>query len=110
MKILVDMNLSPAWVPFLNGRGFQASHWSGVGAASAPDAEILEYAETHGFVLFTHDLDFGMLLAARGAKAPSPHFSHSFGCGLRETGTFCLALNPSPRSVSGPAGSNRRAP
>lgn len=71
MKILVDMNLSPLWVPFLNARGFQASHWSGIGAASAPDAEILEYAETHGFVLFTHDLDFGMLLAARGARAPS---------------------------------------
>jgi predicted nuclease of predicted toxin-antitoxin system len=71
MKILVDMNLSPLWVPFLNGWGFQALHWSGAGAASAPDAEILEYAATHGFVLFTHDLDFGMLLAARSAKAPS---------------------------------------
>jgi predicted nuclease of predicted toxin-antitoxin system len=36
--------------------------------ASSPDAEILDYAETHGFVLFTHDLDFGMLLAARGRQ------------------------------------------
>ena len=27
--------------------------------------QALAYAETHGFVLFTHDLDFGMLLAAR---------------------------------------------
>jgi hypothetical protein len=43
-------------------------------------------------------------------EAPSPLLSHSFGCGLRETGIFCVALGPSPRSVSGPAGSDRRAP
>ena len=28
MKILLDMNLPPAWVDFLENQGFQAIHWS----------------------------------------------------------------------------------
>jgi len=71
MKILVDMNLSPAWAPFLTAHGFQAVHWSDVGRPSATDLEILAYAEAGGFVVFTHDLDFGMLLAARSTRGPS---------------------------------------
>jgi predicted nuclease of predicted toxin-antitoxin system len=30
-KVLVDMNLSPEWVPLLIGCGFEAIHWSTVG-------------------------------------------------------------------------------
>ena len=41
------------------------------GEATAPDSLILEYAVTNGFVVFTHDLDFGMLLAARKSHGPS---------------------------------------
>jgi predicted nuclease of predicted toxin-antitoxin system len=28
MKILLDMNLSPRWVRFLEQQGFEAAHWS----------------------------------------------------------------------------------
>jgi predicted nuclease of predicted toxin-antitoxin system len=42
MKFLIDMNLSPAWVPFLASHGFEAVHWATVGSPSAPDPEILE--------------------------------------------------------------------
>ena len=28
MKLLVDMNLSPRWVPFLLDAGHEAVHWS----------------------------------------------------------------------------------
>jgi hypothetical protein len=31
MKVLVDMNLSPTWAPFLKGEGIEAVHWSAVG-------------------------------------------------------------------------------
>jgi predicted nuclease of predicted toxin-antitoxin system len=31
MKFLIDMNLSPLWVPFLANQGFEAVHWSTVG-------------------------------------------------------------------------------
>ena len=71
MKFLVDMNLSPLWAPFLSDHGYLAVHWSAVGAATAPDSEILEYAAGNGFVVLTHDLDFGALLAARKAPGPS---------------------------------------
>jgi predicted nuclease of predicted toxin-antitoxin system len=31
MKVLVDMKLSPDWVPVLQAAGFEALHWSKVG-------------------------------------------------------------------------------
>lgn len=68
MRILIDMNLSPLWVPFLSTHGIESLHWSSIGKSSAPDTEILAYAAQHGLVIFTHDLDFGMLLAARKAR------------------------------------------
>lgn len=71
MKILVDMNLSPGWVGFLRQQGLDARHWAETGAPSAPDEEILAWAEAGSFVLLTHDLDFGAILAASGAKTPS---------------------------------------
>jgi len=71
VKILIDMNLSPDWVSVLQGGGFDAIHWSGVGDACAKDAVIMEYARTNGFVVLTHDLDFGTLLALTHAKGPS---------------------------------------
>jgi len=71
MKILLDMNLSPLWVPFLAQHGFESVHWSDAGAATARDTEIMEYARTGEFVIFTHDLDFGTLLAMTQSGGPS---------------------------------------
>ena len=71
MKILLDMNLPPAWVDFLENQGIQATHWSNVGSHSASDKEIMTWAKEHGYVVFTHDLDFGALLAASKNDGPS---------------------------------------
>src|ERR1700730_11064328 len=71
MKILIDMNLSPIWVQFLVAHGMEAAHWSTIGKASAPDSRILEYDASNRFVVFTHDLGFGMRLAARKSHGPS---------------------------------------
>ncbi len=71
MKLLIDMNLSPSWVAYLGTRGFESVHWSSVGKPSAPDREIFDYAQASGFVIFTHDLDFGTLLARGRANGPS---------------------------------------
>jgi len=71
MKILIDMNLSPTWVQYLVAHGIEAVHWSTIGEAQAPDSRILDHAASNGFVVFTHDLDFGMLLAARKSRGPS---------------------------------------
>lgn len=71
MKILVDLNLAPAWVGFLRERGIEARHWSEIGELRAPDAEIMRWALQHGFVVLTHDLDYSALLAATRAEGPS---------------------------------------
>jgi predicted nuclease of predicted toxin-antitoxin system len=71
MKILVDMNLAPDWVPVLQSAGYQAVHWFTVGDPRAPDHDIMAWARTNGYVVFTHDLDFGSLLATTGAAGPS---------------------------------------
>ena len=71
MKLLVDMNLSPSWIERLAGHGFEAVHWSTIGAATAPDVEILTWANEHHFVVITNDLDFSAILAASAGAAPS---------------------------------------
>ena len=71
MKILIDMNLSPIWLAFFKSAGIEATHWSEIGTPTAPDAEIFLYAKQHEYVVFTHDLDFGSILAATNASAPS---------------------------------------
>ena len=37
VNLLVDMNLSPDWVPVPNDHGWPAIHWSAVGDARASD-------------------------------------------------------------------------
>jgi predicted nuclease of predicted toxin-antitoxin system len=44
MKLLLDMNLSPAWLAVLAAHGHDAVHWSEVGAADAPDTHIMAWA------------------------------------------------------------------
>ena len=65
------MNLSPSWVERLVRHGFEAVHWSTIGAATAPDVEILTWANEHEFVLITNDLDFSAILAASAGASPS---------------------------------------
>ena len=65
------MNLSPEWIGTLEAAGFSSAHWSAIGAANAPDSELMGYAGRHGWVVFTHDRDFGTLLAHSRADGPS---------------------------------------
>jgi predicted nuclease of predicted toxin-antitoxin system len=71
MKLLVDMNLSPRWVVYLRQFNFVSEHWSNVGAHTALDHEILEYASAFGFIVLTHDLDFSGILSVTKARQPS---------------------------------------
>jgi predicted nuclease of predicted toxin-antitoxin system len=71
VKILVDMNLSPDWVPVLQRHGWSAVHWSAVGDPSATDRTIMDWAVANGYIVFTHDLDFGTMLALTRATGPS---------------------------------------
>lgn len=71
MKVLIDMNLSPDWTAAFTAANIESVHWSTVGNPRAEDIEIIEYARTNGYIVFTHDLDFGTILALTHAAGPS---------------------------------------
>ena len=71
LKLLLDMNLSPEWVPMLREQGWEAVHWSTVGNPRAPDREMMDWAAANQYVVFTHDLDFGTMLALSHEAGPS---------------------------------------
>jgi predicted nuclease of predicted toxin-antitoxin system len=71
IRIVVDMNLSPEWIPVLRGQGHETLHWSAIGNPRATDAEIMKWALDHRFVVLTHDFDFGEILALTHAAGPS---------------------------------------
>ncbi len=74
MKILIDMNVAPTWVAAIQKHGWQCIHWSAVGNRRAPDLDIAAWAQTNGYVILTHDLDFGTILATTQAGGPSHYF------------------------------------
>lgn len=71
MKLLIDMNLSPDWVAIFERQGWQVLHWSMAGDPRAIDSVIMKWAYANGYVVFTHDLDFGTLLAITRVQGPS---------------------------------------
>lgn len=71
MKILIDMNLSPEWVEVLETHGWGAVHWSTVGDPRAEDTVLMDWARANDHIVFTHDLDFGAILALTQAESPS---------------------------------------
>ena len=71
MKILVDVNLSHTWEPFLADAGHEVRLWGMIGPAQAEDSELVSWAREHGFAIMTNDLDFPRILALRGGQYPS---------------------------------------
>jgi predicted nuclease of predicted toxin-antitoxin system len=71
LRLLIDMNLSPDWVAVFDSAGIEAGHWSRIGDPRAADRVLLRWARDNDYVVFTHDLDFGALLASSGDARPS---------------------------------------
>lgn len=90
MNIVIDMNLSPDWEAVFREADCAAVHWSRVGDATAVDEEILAWARTNDHVVFTHDLDFGAILAASGADSPSVLQVRGADVSPRHMGTLML--------------------
>lgn len=63
VRLLIDVNLSPKWAPVLRELGWPAVHWSDIGDPRASDESIMAWAREHDHAVFTHDLDFGAMLA-----------------------------------------------
>lgn len=92
MKIVIDMNLSPEWVMVFEREGWHAVHWSSIGEISAPDVAIMHWAREQEHAIFTHDLDFGILLALTREGGPSV-------IQLRNEDSLPEALSPTVISV-----------
>jgi predicted nuclease of predicted toxin-antitoxin system len=71
VQLVVDMNLSVEWVAELARHGWSAVHWSTVGDPCADDEVIMAWALAKTHVVFTHDLDFGTMLALTHMTGPS---------------------------------------
>ena len=71
ISLVVDVSLSPAWVDAFGKHGWPATHWSTAGDPRATDRVVMAWAREHRHVVFTHDLDFGTLLALTRADGPS---------------------------------------
>jgi len=71
MRFLADMGISPQTVDFLQGLGHDAVHLHAQGLDRLEDSAILHKTREEGRILLTHDLDFGELMAASGARLPS---------------------------------------
>ena len=71
IRLVIDLSLSPIWVDVFAGHGWPAVHWSTVGDPRAKDRALMAWARENGYVVFTHDLDFGTLLALTRDSGPS---------------------------------------
>lgn len=71
MRFLADMGISPKTVAFLREQGYQAVHLHEEGLDRQEDPMILAKAREEDCILLTHDLGFGELIAASGARLPS---------------------------------------
>jgi predicted nuclease of predicted toxin-antitoxin system len=76
MKLLVDMNLTPRWAEFLReavlgSSAVEAEHWSRLGPVNASDEDIMAFARAQNYIILTHDLDFGTILAVTKGAGPS---------------------------------------
>ena len=70
-RLLVDMNLATEWIPLLQAAGHTTVHWSEVSDPRAPDTVLMQWAIAYDYTVFTHDLDFGTMLAFSGAEGTS---------------------------------------
>jgi predicted nuclease of predicted toxin-antitoxin system len=71
MKFLLDVNLSPDWLAEFSNRDIEAVHWSQIGDIRATNETIMQFAHENDYIVFTHDLDFGTILAVTNAVSPS---------------------------------------
>ena len=71
MKVVIDMNLSVAWVAYLRERGHDAEHWSRIGGHDSEDFEIMTYCRNEDAVILSGDLDFATIHAIEGSSKPS---------------------------------------
>jgi predicted nuclease of predicted toxin-antitoxin system len=98
------MNLSPEWAAFLVQQGHAAVHWREVGAHSAPDQEIMDWAANDQRAVLTADHDFAAAVATRGLSAPSVVQLRMANTDPRSIGSFVSqCISAAARELTGGA-------
>jgi len=69
--VVIDNCLPLSWGSYLADHGQASYHWRQLGAANAPDSEIMLWAHQNRAVVLTQDLDFTKLLFQSRAELPS---------------------------------------
>ena len=75
MKLLLDENLSRRLVPALQACFPGTSQVTLLGLERVTDAELCQFADSHGFVICSKDDDFHRLVAARGYQPKLVHLA-----------------------------------
>ena len=65
------MNIPLKYLGLMTKKGIEVLRWSDVGVPNATDAEIMEYARIHNFIVMTCDLDFSTILSVTHELKPS---------------------------------------
>ncbi|MDR9402586.1 MAG: DUF5615 family PIN-like protein [Halothece sp. Uz-M2-17] len=91
MKLLIDMNLTPDWCVFFQKQNIEATHWLEIGEANAKDQTLMRWAKENEYIVFTHDLDFGVILASTQGSAPSVIQMRTQQVFPQDAGKFVLA-------------------
>jgi predicted nuclease of predicted toxin-antitoxin system len=101
MRLLVDMNLSPDWVPLLKSRDWEAVHGSSLGRGNEPDPDLLAWARANNHIVLTQDLDFSQILYATAESGPSVvllRMDNEFDPAARRY--ICAALNQAEEALT----------
>ncbi|WP_201219744.1 DUF5615 family PIN-like protein [Halochromatium roseum] len=80
LRLVIDVNLSPEWVPILSEAGFEAVHWTEIGDPSASDRVTTPLPRRPGVRCFAAD---------RAWTEPSASPSSLIASGVRCARRWC---------------------
>lgn len=71
MEFVADVHISPVTIASLRQVGFEVTRITDSLAATAPDSEIISFAQERNLIIIMQYLDFSALIAHSGEKTPS---------------------------------------
>lgn len=105
MRILSDEHVPNRFITALTSEGFEVVRVKDALYESAPDSEVLNYAEERGFVVLSEDRDF------RGVETRGKDHAGIIACNIRaKTGDVVTAIRTIDEYADDLSGSVVRVP
>lgn len=70
MKFLLNENIPPSLVAHLLSAGYESVHSYECGLSEKSDEEVILFALSRGYIIVTHDLDYGRMISLSGKAKP----------------------------------------